>query len=248
MFCWYELATTDQGGAKAFYSQLFGWSAQDYPMGEEQLYTMFRLHECDAAGAYTLNAQMLDQGIPPNWMPYVCVTSADETAAKAKSLGATILMEAFDVSEVGRVAVFSDPGGAVLSIFEPGKHRGTGVTMEPGTACWCELLTKDRPQAEMFYSELFGWGTRASDTEYTEFLMGNQSHSGAVEIKPEWGPVPPNWMTYFMVADCDESVAKATGLGAVVVQPPLDVENVGRFATLRDPAGAHFSIIHLQGQ
>jgi hypothetical protein len=52
--CWFELGTTDQAAAKEFYSQLFGWSANDNPMGPNEYYTIFRLGDRDAAAAYSL--------------------------------------------------------------------------------------------------------------------------------------------------------------------------------------------------
>ena len=39
-FCWIELATTDGPGAKKFYTELFGWEAQDNPIGPDMVYTM----------------------------------------------------------------------------------------------------------------------------------------------------------------------------------------------------------------
>jgi len=42
-FCWLELATTDQNAAKAFYSSVLGWSINDFPMGPNEVYTMFQL-------------------------------------------------------------------------------------------------------------------------------------------------------------------------------------------------------------
>jgi len=47
------------------------------------------------------------------------------------------------------------------------------------------------------------------------------------------------------VDDCDASVAKATSLGAKAMMPPMDIENVGRFAMLTDPEGAGFAVIKL---
>ena len=55
--------------------------------------------------------------------------------------------------------------------------------------------------------------------------------------------VPAFWLTYFGVADCDASVAKAQELGASVTAPPMDIPGVGRFAVLSDPHGATFAII-----
>jgi predicted enzyme related to lactoylglutathione lyase len=47
------------------------------------------------------------------------------------------------------------------------------------------------------------------------------------------------------VEDPDATARKATELGGKVVVPPTDIPDVGRFATLADPQGAHFSVIKL---
>ena len=63
------------------------------------------------------------------------------------------------------------------------------------------------------------------------------------KITPEMGPIPPNWLAYFAVEDCDAKVQKATELGANVMVPAQDIPGVGRFAILIDPLGAVFAII-----
>jgi predicted enzyme related to lactoylglutathione lyase len=49
-------------------------------------------------------------------------------------------------------------------------------------------------------------------------------------------------MPYFLVADCDASVARGKALGAAVFMEPMTLENVGRFAVIADPQGAAFSV------
>ena len=66
-----------------------------------------------------------------------------------------------------------------------------------------------------------------------------------MQIQPAWGPVPPHWGIYFAVEDTDAAFAKATSLGATAIVPPMEIEKVGRFATIKDPQGAVFSIIKL---
>lgn len=39
-FSWAELATSDAGAAKSFYSTLFGWDYEDNPIGDGQVYSM----------------------------------------------------------------------------------------------------------------------------------------------------------------------------------------------------------------
>ena len=68
-FCWIELATTDQSAAKIFYDGLFGWVAADFPMGPDEVYTMFNIDGRNAAAAYGLKPEMRAQGIallPPD--------------------------------------------------------------------------------------------------------------------------------------------------------------------------------------
>jgi predicted enzyme related to lactoylglutathione lyase len=62
-------------------------------------------------------------------------------------------------------------------------------------------------------------------------------------IQPEWGPVPPHWLAYFAVEDCDATASRAGHLGATLLTPPTDIPTIGRFATIRDPQGAAFAII-----
>src|SRR5258705_12657848 len=96
-FCWIELATTDQNAAKDFYSALFGWTPQDSPIGPSEFYTIFKLDGRDAAAGYTLRADQRAQGVPPNWIIYIAVDSADQSAAKTKQLGGTVVSWIWDV-------------------------------------------------------------------------------------------------------------------------------------------------------
>jgi predicted enzyme related to lactoylglutathione lyase len=58
---------------------------------------------------------------PPHWLAYVMVESVDASAKKAGDLGAKILMPPTDIPTVGRIAVFQDPEGAPLGVFQPAK-------------------------------------------------------------------------------------------------------------------------------
>ena len=82
-FCWVELGTTDVPAAKAFYSELAGWSFMDVPMGDGETYSMFEQGGHHRAGLYALKKEQLDMKVPPHWMNYVLVSNVDETLAKA---------------------------------------------------------------------------------------------------------------------------------------------------------------------
>lgn len=247
-FCWVELGTTDGDAAKTFYTGLFGWSFSDNPMGPGMVYTMLQLDGKHVGGLYKMPEEMTSQGIPPNWLSYVSVQSADETAEKAKSLGGTLMKEPFDVMDVGRMSVIQDPTGAVFAIWQAGTHPGAGIKDVPNSLCWNELGTKDSTKAGEFYMGLFGWGKNVQQMgpmTYTSFMNEERPAGGMYEPTPEMGDVPPHWLAYFAVDDVDATVSKAQELQAAIIVPAMDIPDVGRMAIIQDPQGAAFGIIKL---
>jgi uncharacterized protein len=248
-FCWVELGTSDSAAAKNFYTQLFGWDHEDKPMGPEGTYTILKLDGKDVGGLYELMPDMKAQGIPPHWLSYVSVENTDEAAEKAKAEGATVLNGPFDVSTLGRMAVVQDPTGAVFALWQAKEHSGAHIYNAPNSLSWNELGTNDPQKAGTFYSNLLGWTKQefsGSPIEYTMFQNGDRSAAGMYRITPEMGPVPPHWLVYFAVDDCDAKVQKATELGANIMKPADDIPGIGRFAILTDPQGAAFAIIKLE--
>ena len=249
-FCWFELGTSDAESAKRFYTELFGWTTNDAPAGPDMIYTMLQRDGKDVGALYQLTEQHKSQGVPPHWMTYISVANADEGAAKAKELAGTIAMDPFDVMDVGRMALIQDPTGAMFAIWQARTHKGAQLKDEPNTLCWNELATRDTAKAGEFYTKLFGWDTKVSDMgpmKYTEFINKGAHIGGMLPIAPEWGDVPPHWLGYIAVEDCDATANKAQALGAEIKSPPMDIPNAGRFAVIQDPQGAVFAIIKLTG-
>jgi uncharacterized protein len=241
---WTDLASPDLAGSKAFYAALFGWEAFTVPQPEAGGYTLFSLGGKQVAGV----GPIMSEGQPPAWMTYVNVTDVDGTVKKIADAGGNVVMAPMDVMDQGRMAVFSDPTGAVLGLWQPGNHTGAQLVNEPGTYCWSELATRNAESAKTFYAAVFGWDAHtesAGSMAYTEFKLGGNSIAGMFEIGGDMPPdMPQRWGVYFAVADCDAAVGTASALGATVIQPPMDIP-VGRFAALTDPQGAHFSVIKL---
>ena len=55
---WVDLPTSDQAAAKAFYAGLFGWTYDDQPMGEGQVYSMAMLGGHQVAAISSQPAEM----------------------------------------------------------------------------------------------------------------------------------------------------------------------------------------------
>jgi len=240
-FCWVELGTTDDAGARAFYMPLFAWTVREISMGEMGMYYIFQKNGVDCAAMYKFGPDMA--GVPPFWMSYVSVSDADATAAKAQSLGGKVHAGPFDVGDQGRMAILVDPQEAVFAVWQANANPGIGVRDEAGALCWNELQVKDLDAAKKFYPALFEWRLKESP-EYTEFSVGAQAVGGMIpsQAPPE---VPSYWLPYFAVDDCDASVARAQSLGGAVHAPSFDIPNVGRMAVLADPQGAPFAVIKL---
>lgn len=240
---WVDLASGDLAAAKAFYSGLFDWGvAEGGP--EAGGYAMFQKGGKNVAGL----GPIMMEGQPPAWTTYVTVEDADATTAKVTDAGGTVLVAPMDVLDVGRMAVYMDPTGAAIAVWQPRAHQGAELANEPGTFTWNELQTRDTEAAKAFYRAVFGWDAHTSEGAtmvYTEWKRGNDSVGGMLNMPAEVPPqIPANWLVYFAVEDCDAAVAKATGLGATTLMPPMDVEP-GRFAVLSDPTGAVFAVIKM---
>ena len=245
-FSWVELATTDQNAAKSFYGKLFGWGFHDAPIGPNTFFTMFKLEGRDAAAAYTLWPDQRAAGVPPHWMIHVAAESADTAANRAAQLGGKVLAPARDVFDAGRAAIIQDPTGAAFSVWQAKKYTGMGITGVDGTLCWADLSTPDREQAAPFYSGLFGWKIVKEDEKsshnYWHIVNGEEFIGGIPPATHRNPKIPPHWLAYFLVSDCDAAAAKARQLGATLHLAPMNVEDVGRMAVVADPQGAVFAI------
>ena len=86
-------------------------------------------------------------------------------------------------------------------------------TYGPGTFCWVELGTTDGEAAKKFYTDLFGWGftdnPMGSSMVYTMLKRDGKDVGGLYKMGPEMKGVPPNWLSYVLVANAAESTKKA---------------------------------------
>ena len=245
-FCWIELATSDQNAAKKFYSDLFGWTISDMPMGPNEFYTMFKLEGRDTGAAYTLRPDQKANGVPPHWGLYIAVDNADVAAKRVAELGGKALAPPFDVFDAGRMAVIQDPAGAHFCLWQSNKNTGTGISANHGTLCWADHSSADRERAAAFYTKLFGWTIMKEDEapehNYWHIKNGEDFIGGFPPPAHRDPHMPSHWLSYLTAKDCDATVAKAKSLGAKLYFGPMDIEKNGRFAVLADPQGAVFAI------
>jgi predicted enzyme related to lactoylglutathione lyase len=236
-FSWADLATGDADGAKAFYTGLFGWDAQDNPLPEGGVYTMASKDGKSVAALYSSQ-----EGQPTGWNSYVTVASADDAAAAAKQHGGTVEAEPFDVLDVGRMAVIQDPTGAFLSVWEPRASIGAERVNEPGALTINQLDTTDPEPAQEFYSRVFGWRfdqVAEGDQPYWGIYNGDRLNGG---MMPAAGGAPSHWVVYFGSDSVDDDAGRIGELGGQVIVAPMSVPG-GRILVAQDPQGAVFALV-----
>jgi predicted enzyme related to lactoylglutathione lyase len=241
---WIDLTSPDLQASVRFYGGLFGWEGKD--QGEEAgHYTIF-YKDGKMVAAVT---PPMNPGTPPSWTTYVATEDASASAAKAREAGGQVLMDAFQVMDAGTMAVLQDPAGAVIAVWQPGRHQGAELANEPGSFTWNELQTRDMEAAKRFYPRVFGWGIKENPMNggsYVEWTLDGRSIAGGMTMAPTIpANVPPFWLVYFAVEDTDAAVAKAQQLGGQTMMAAMD-SPAGRFAVVNDPQGAVFAVIKIQ--
>lgn len=239
--CWVDLGTGDIADATAFYGALFGWDIQPGPP-EAGGYTMCMLGGRAVAGI----GPKMSADMPSLWTTYLASDDADATAAKVTSAGGQIIMEPFEVMDVGRMFVATDPGGAAFGVWQARAHTGIGLANEPGSLAWNENMSRNFDGNKAFYHEVFGYDytdISAGGMQYATLDLAGRPVGGIGAIGPEQpAEMPANWLAYFAVADTDAAVAKATQLGGSVLAPPWDTP-YGRMAVVADDQGAVFAVM-----
>jgi len=252
--CWVDTWRSDAQAAVRFYRGLFGWEAKApvdaTPSGA---YFTCTLRGLDVAGV----GRGAAPGGTPAWITYVWLESADQSVGRVADAGGGLVREPNEGPDESRVAIVADPEGALLGLWQPGRHRGARVVNEPGAWAWSQLNARDPQRAATFYGAVFGWDTDEFDMgdgrvvtmwRVPGYVGGQPSQPISRDIMASMAALPgrgpetaPHGSIDLWVDDVDQTADRATELGGSVIDPPLTTP-VGRSATLRDPHGATFSV------
>ncbi len=259
--CWVETWQDDGEAAAAYYGRIFGWeSGQPLSRDDGGSFRICKLRGRDVAA---IGSPIPDPAPPvPTWTTFIQVESAEETAARAKEAGGSVIVEPMASLEAGSIAIVADPAGAAFAVWEQAKHHGARVINEPGAWAMSMLVTPDPEEAIRFYGDVFGWETETFGMDGAEITMFTLP--GYVGGEPEQpvprdvvatvappgadGGAPPHWSVDFWISDPDEAARITTEMGGEVLAEPFDIPDIGmRQATLADPQGATFSVTRPPG-
>jgi predicted enzyme related to lactoylglutathione lyase len=243
--CWMDLLTSDEGRARAFYSELFGWTAGE---GSEEFggYFMFMRDGVPVAGCMPKLPGGPEMAGPDAWGVYLSTDDAKITVEKAIAHGGTLSIGPMDIADLGTEAVLLDAAGARIGIWQARGFPGVTVFGQPGTPAYFELLTRGYRGASVFYGDVFGWDARVvSDTpefRLTVLTDGDETIAGIMDASAFLpADEPSQWKVYIKVTDTDAALARAVELGGTVVSAAMDTP-YGRLAEVADPTGARFKL------
>jgi predicted enzyme related to lactoylglutathione lyase len=261
--CWVDTSQPDPESAVTFYSDLFGWEFEDVmPPGSEGKYFIARIRGGDVAAVGSV-----PEAAPPMaaWNTYIWVDSTDETASKVREAGGGVVMEPFDVMDAGRMAVLTDPEGALFCLWQAKEHKGARIVNEHGSVNFNSLNTREAERAKSFYGDVFGWRTLSlgggaemwtlpgygdylerDNPDLRKQVAESGGPAGFEDVVASINPIPDDqpdtpahWSVTFAVDDADAIAERAAELGGQVVVPAFDAPWV-RMTVIADPQGATF--------
>lgn len=235
-----DLSTPDVAGAKRFYSAVFGWEFAD--SGEDLGgYVMASVKGNSVAGIGTAKP-----GARPAWLLYFSVSDAEKLELVIPENGGAVLVPSFDVGELGRALVATDPAGAPFGAWQAKQHIGAELVNEPGALTWEDLRSNDPAASQSFFAKLFGYrfdSVPMAPDGYAVFAAeGDEAPMGGIGGMMDMAGAPSHWIVCFGVGDADEAMTVARDSGGSVVKEAKDTP-YGRIAMLGDNAGATFCVI-----
>ena len=239
-FSWADNSSSDPEAAKAFYTDLFGWSKTEVPIGEGMTYTVFQLDGLDSAALSGMTPDQLQAGVRSQWNNFVTVDNVDALADEVSANGGQVIYGPEDVFDAGRMLRIQDPTGALLNLWQPYKSIGAGIVNAVNAMSFNELWTPDVARAKDFYHDLLGWEYEL-DGVFTRIFNRGRANGGMLQLDD----VAPIWVPHFRVADVDVAISRVKALGGAIEIDKHVEDDGARWAVVADPAGAQFYVMEL---
>jgi predicted enzyme related to lactoylglutathione lyase len=106
----------------------------------------------------------------------------------------------------------------------------------PNPVVHFEIVGRDGPALQKFYSDAFGWKVDAENPmNYGMVDNGGEGINGGISAPEEGGS--GHVTVYIQVDDLDAALAKIEAEGGKTVAAPMEIPNMVTFALFNDPEG-----------
>lgn len=228
---WHDLVTPDLIVAKSFYKGLFGWTFDDVSSG----YTLIR-HDNHLIGGM---AELNRQDKSAYWLPQMSVPNVDSAVKYTLQQQGILMLEPFNLSGRGKIAVVKDPEGAIFSIIESKNGDPVDHKVKLNEWLWNEVWTHNLNNSEAFYLGLVDYQPKVDNSN------ANHYHYLSFDGKPRIGfialhnkDINPTWAVYIKVEDVQATLERVKALDGKVLMAPNQTVRHGTVAIITDPSGA----------
>jgi predicted enzyme related to lactoylglutathione lyase len=246
-FIWYDLATENPEGARAFYGAVFGWKFREVP-GAPASYTLIENASGKVGGLFR---QARPQGatVGSRWLSLMSVRDVEKAAALVKAGGGEVLLAPRKVTGRGVHAVFRDPEGAVFGVLANEGGDPPDTPVDDGEVFWLDLFSHDPARASAFYAGLAGYDVNVGEVagrRRTLLATDGVARAGVARLSANANK--PGWLPYILVSDVPGTLARARAAGGKVVMAPRADLLGGNLAVIADPSGGLLGIVNWVSQ
>jgi predicted enzyme related to lactoylglutathione lyase len=171
---------------RAFLTALFDWT---WDLGDENT-GYYAIGSSNGAPVIGLG---IGEGTNGNTTTYFASSDVEEDVKKATDRGASVMMPATKVMDLGTMAILIDPAGAPFGLWRAGTFAGFGLMHEANAPGWFDHVSPDPQRDGEFYSALSGHTLTALDGDMRILQNGDDwyasvSHAQEGE-QPQWKPI-----------------------------------------------------------
>lgn len=237
--CWPQLISGKPEDAVVFYEKVLGWTLE---LEGDGFFTA-RLDGKIVAGIMPPGESARDGWKRDEWLTFIAVDDAQESAQKFEGAGGKLHMQPMTVGDDDGV-IFGglDPAGANVWFWQARDQFGAELVNQPGTVIWNEYNANSLPEDLRFYQDVLGvqWKKDGEGADaYYSILVDGKMVAGAQDKKTP----QPSWVSYFAVSSLDDALASVDLVGGKVVVPTMDVPDLGQMAGIEDSGGAFLMLM-----
>ena len=242
-FTWFDLATENPAGARAFYGAVFGWTFSEVP-GAPAGYTLVSNAGGKVAGIFR---QQRPAGgtVAARWLSLMSVADAQKAAELVRERGGQVLLAPKSVPGRGTHAVFRDPEGAVFGVLAAEGGDPPDTPVADGDVFWLDLFSHAPAKAAAFYAAVGGCDVNVGEVvgrKRTILSSGGIARAGIAQLP--LGADRPGWLPYVLVDDVPATLERARKAGGKLVMAPRPDILEGNLAVVADPEGGVVGVLN----